>query len=77
MIKFEINQKNNKINKNKIQFKFNYFYSLQGKVTKIIIINNNNNKLFKFLFYFISFCIFLSLFKFSHFLIANTSKLSI
>ena len=36
MIKFEINQKNNKINKNKIKFKFNYFYSLQGKLTKSI-----------------------------------------
>ena len=38
MIKFEINQKNNQINKNKIKFKFNYFYSLQGEVTKSIII---------------------------------------
>ena len=36
MIKFEINQKNNKINKKKIKFKFNYFYSLQGEVTKSI-----------------------------------------
>ena len=38
MIKFEINQKNNKINKNKIKFKFNYIYRLQDKVTKSIII---------------------------------------